>query len=68
MLTVHTVSEYIQYKDMRANTPAMIKDGVMLYWVFKKWVDKEVFDILCPQVDFVKFNEKGVNPCKKNTY
>ena len=68
MLTVNTVKEYIDYKNARANVPTMIKDGALQFLCFGKWVEKDIFDILYPVVEYVRPNEKGENQCKKNNY
>lgn len=68
MLTVNTVKEYIAYKNARANATTMIKDGVLLFLCFGKWVEKDVFEILYPVVEYVRPNEKGENQCKKHNY
>ena len=56
---VHTIGEYIQRNQERANTPAMLHNGTWHYLIDGKWVDHDTFNALRPRVEYKPFNWKG---------
>ena len=65
MVTTNNISTYIKANQLRKNARWKIADGK---WLFEMqngvWGSIELFDEFYPIYEYVKFNDKGVNPDK----
>ena len=65
MKTTNSITEYIKGKQLRKNAKWLIRDGE---WLFEMqngiWGSQELIDEFYPVYEYVKFNDKGVNPDK----
>ncbi len=68
MVVVHTVGEYLRRSEVRRNTPSALCDGLFTYLVNGVWIGEDEFNSLHPPVEYLPFNEKGVNPCRKHAF
>lgn len=57
---VHSIKDYIELKETRQNTPAMLTNGEWLYLIGDEWVSQTDFDCIHPAVEYKRFNPKGV--------
>ena len=65
MITTNSITEYIKGNQLRKNAKWLIRDGE---WLFEMqngiWGSINLFDEFYPVYEYVKFNDKGVNPDK----
>ena len=63
--TTYSISEYIKMNQLRKNARWKIEDGD---WLFEMqngvWGSIELFDEFYPIYEYIRFNDKGVNPDK----
>lgn len=68
MKPVHTIKDYIFMNDVRRNTTSVLTGGLWYFFVGEQWINEASFNELRPSVEYKPYNEKGVNPCRKNNY
>ena len=65
MITTNNISTYIKGNQLRKNARWKIADGE---WLFEMqngvWGSIEMFDEFYPIYEYIRFNDKGVNPDK----
>ena len=63
--TTYSISHYIKMNQLRKNARWKIADGE---WLFEMqngvWGSIELFDEFYPIYEYIRFNDKGVNPDK----
>ena len=65
MITTNNISTYINGNQLRKNARWKIANGE---WLFEMqngvWGSIELFDEFYPMYEYIRFNDKGVNPDK----
>ena len=65
MKTTHNITEYIEKNQTRKNVRWCIRDGKWFFELFNGfWQHEQSFDRFFPKYEYIKFNEKGINPDK----
>jgi hypothetical protein len=61
----NSISDYIQGNLERKNVRWRLKDGQWMFEIHPKiWGSEEMFDLYYPSYEYIKFNDKGMNPDK----
>lgn len=68
MKTVHTIKDYLLLNDVRRNTTSLLTGGLWYFLIDNEWINEAIFNELHPAVEYKPYNDKGVNPCRKNNY
>lgn len=61
----YSISEYIKGNLERKNARWLFKNGELMFEMQPGvWASEEIFDEFYPSYEYVKFNDKGINPDK----
>jgi hypothetical protein len=65
MIVTHSIHEYIEKNERRRNVRWRIQDGKSFFELFPGfWQHGQSFEKFFPKYEYVRFNDKGLNPDK----